>query len=165
MAVSQTELKEYGMFGAVAGVATSFVLGTISKFVSMIPGVSLNLQSISISGQVSGALNTGLSTYVQKALGMISVPLQMSDWIWSAVGGALFVIIGLYVADMLGVYKGSRLKRIATVFVVGGLVSGFLIAKAISIPSIPLIITMAVDALVLAWIGVSLDKSAVIVPR
>jgi len=159
MALGNKELMAYGKLGAVAGLATGFLLKTISGIVSMVPGVSLDLQSISIGTTgLGGIVNTDLSQYAQKLFGMVNVPLSGMEWLYVAIGGAIFMILGAYLADMFGMLKGTTVKKLTTVMVIAGIASGWILSMSVGIPAISAIVVMVVDAFVLSWILVQVDK-------
>jgi len=152
------ELYNWGVFGAAAGALTGYLLKFISTIFSWIPGVNVDLQSISISGQVSGALNTGLSSYAQKLLGLVPVSLTVPEILWTAIGGAMFMMLGYFVADTLKLVSGTKLKRVASVMVFAGIGAGLVLSGG-GIPMFSAIIIMVVDAVVLGFILVKTDEA------
>lgn len=152
----------YAKLGAIAGVATGFLLKTISGLVSKIPGVSLDLQSVSISTSgLGGVVNTGLSSYAQKLFGLVPVSLQIPELLWTAVGGALFMMLGAYVVELAKInFAKSKAGKLATIMVIAGIVSGWILSMSIGIPAFSGIIIMVVDALILSWILIQVDKAA-----
>lgn len=161
MALKQKDVTAWGVLGAVAGVGTGFLLETVSKLASMIPGVSVDLQSISV--QTSGltdVVNTGLSDkislYAGKLLGALPVGLTGMEWLYIALGGALFTIIGAYIADMLGFLKGSKLQKVMAVMIIGGVIVGYVLGNGINL-AFESIVIMVVNVAILSYIVVTLD--------
>ena len=160
MALNQKDLMAYGKLGFAAAIATGWLLGFISNLVSMIPGVNLDLQAISIGTTgVGGTINTGLQTYAGKLLGILPQAITIPEWIMIGVGGALFVIAGAYVADALKLLKGDKQKKLTTVLVIAGIVTGWILSSSIGLPAIGVIIAMVVDAYVLSYILIAADDA------
>ena len=161
MALTQKDIKGYGIFGAVAALAVPLLLKTLNALLSAFsPTVSINLQSIAIETQGLGAVvNTGLSSFATKIFGLIPLPIQPSEWLMIAIGGALFTILGAWLADQLNLLNGSTQKKVSTVFVIAGIVSGWLLSMSIKIPTLPAILEMVINAFILSWVMVKLDKS------
>ena len=158
---------DYWKIGALAGALGGVILGFISKIVSMIPGVSLDLQAISVSTTGLGSVvNTGLSKYAQKLFGMIpsgiASKVTMIDWVYLAVGGAAFVVLGAYLVQNVSMLQFAKTKqgRLATIFVVAGIATGWILAQSVNIPAISGVIIMAVDALVLSYILNIVDEKS-----
>jgi len=161
--MDQEKIIKHGLFGGVAALATVPLLKFISGLVSNIPGVSLDLQSISISTTgLGGVVNTGLSQYAMKILGKLpQLPFTPAEWMWTFVGGALFVILGYLLVENLKFLQFAKSKqgKLATVFVVAGVVTGAILAGALQIPAISGIIIMAIDAFVLSFVLVWVDDA------
>jgi asparagine N-glycosylation enzyme membrane subunit Stt3 len=161
--MNQKEMMGYGIFGGVAALATIPLLKFISGLVSKIPGISLDLQSISIGTTgLGGVVQTGLSQYAQKLMGLLpQIPFTMAEWVWTFVGGALFVILGAYLVEAFNIkFAKTKVGKVATVFVVAGIVTGAILAGQLQVPLISGIIVMVIDALLLSWILVKVDEAA-----
>lgn len=155
---------KWGIFGAVAGLATKWVLGLVSTVLSWIPGVDVSLQSVSVTAQVSQAVDTSLGQFAAKLFGIIP-GFTPADWMYAAIGGAAFVILGAYLVDMMNLNLAkTRAGKIATVLVVAGLASGIIVSMSINVPTLPALVTMAVDGLVIGFIAAKLDPKRKIVP-
>jgi len=160
MALNQKDMMTYGKLGFVAAIATGFLLKLISQLVSLIPGVNLDLQSVSITTEgLGGVIGTGLGQYAEKLFGLSPVALSVPEWIFIGIGGALFVILGAYVADAANLLKGDKKRQLTTVLVVAGVVSGWVLSMSIGLPALSGIIAMVVDAYVLSLILVYVDES------
>lgn len=161
--MAMNKMMKYFILGGLLALGTSWLLGIISKFVSMIPGVNLDLQAISITTTgLGGVVDTGLSSYAQKAFGLIPVSLTLPEMLWAFVGGGLFVMLGAWLYDNVKMLQLGKTKagKLATIFVLAGIVSGWILSMAVGIPAFTAIITMVVDAYILAMIIVWLDKTA-----
>lgn len=169
MAIKAPNIKSlwlnYGILGFVAAIGTGFLLKFISQLVSMIPGVALDLQAarqgIAITTTGLGeVLGTGLSIYAKKLFGLIPF-VGLPEWIYVGLGGAAFVMLGAWVIDVSNI-KVAKTKsgKLATIFVVAAIASGWILSMSIGLPAIGAIIAMVVDALILSWILVAVDESA-----
>ena len=151
------DYKKWGIFGAVASIVTVPLLMIISKFFSLIPGVTVDLHAISLTADVSGAFQTGLGQYAQRLLGVL--PIGGLEIVYTVIGGALFVILGAFIVDKAGYLTGSKQKRVTTVLVVAGLITGAILSWKITLPTISGVIIMLVDAFVLSFILVKADDA------
>ena len=155
---------DYWKIGAVAALVGGFVFGFISKLVSMIPGVSLDLQSISVSTTGLGTvINTGLSKYAQQLFGLIPSGIASKitgmEWVYLVIGGAAFVVLGAYILEKVSQLQFAKTKQgtLATIFVIAGIAAGWILSMSITIPTLSGVIIMAVDSLILSYILVYLD--------
>lgn len=157
-----TEPTDYWKIGAVAGALGMVLLGWISKIVSMVPGVSLDLQAISVSSTGLGTvINTGLSTYAKKLFGIVPIPITGMGIVYAAIGGAATIVLGAYVVQNVKQlqFAKTKLGKLATIFVIAGIATGWILAQSITIPALSGVIIMAVDALVLSYILIYADDS------
>lgn len=153
-------IKKYGLLGFVATIATPWLLKGISTVLSKVPGLSVDLQSVSVTTTgVGNVINPGLNKYASMLFSKIPVQFTVPEWIMLGIGGAAFVILGAVIVDMLKLKLPGKVARLAAVFVAGGIAAGWIIALAVSIPAIPAVITMAIDALILAYILVFVDDA------
>ena len=160
MALNNKDLTNYGKLGFIAAIATGFILKLISQLVSMIPGVELDLQAITISTTgLTNVIGTGLGDYAKKLFGLINAPITMPEWIFIGIGGAAFLILGAYVADAMKLLKGDKAKQLTTIFVIAGVASGWILSMSIGIPAISGIIAMVVNAYILSIILIKVDKA------
>lgn len=159
-------VKQWGILGAIMGFLTPIVLSTISSVinsVSGITGVTVNLQAITITytgGSVVTLPASQGSAYFAKVFGLIpniGIQQMIPEMVMLALGGAAVFIAGAYVADMLGMSSSSKVARLTTVIVVGGLIFGFLASKAI--PGVNVWVATVVDAAVLGLIFNALDEN------
>lgn len=157
------KLSKYALLGAAGAVITKPLLSGISTVLSKVPGLSVDLQSVSLSTTgLNTVINPGLNTYVQKLLGLVTLPFTMPDWIMLAIGGALFVILGGMVVDyfeldkMLGVKKAGKL---AAIFVVASLITTAVLSWTVAIPAVAVLVPLVIDALILAWIFVLINDA------
>lgn len=153
-------VKDFWLLGFIAAIGTGFLLKFISQIVSMIPGVTLNLQAISVeTTEVGGVVGTGLSTFAEKLFSGISL-VTIPDFIFLGIGGALFVILGAFVVDRIKLLQFAKTTqgKLATIFVTAGIVSGWILAASVGIPAISGIIVMSVNALILSFILVRTDE-------
>ena len=153
----------YFTLGGIAGVVTKPLLGLISTALSYVPGVDVSLQSVSVTTTgLGGVINPGLNTYANKLLGLVNVPFTMPEWIMLFIGSGLFVLLGAYLVEWLKMPKSiglkeTKLSRLTTIFVAASIVSSMILAMAVAIPAIPAMITLIINAFILAWILVMVD--------
>lgn len=153
-------LKNYGPLGFVAAIVTGFILKFISQIASMIPGVTLDLQAIAVGATgLTEVIQTGLSTYARKLFGLIPITLGIPEFIYLGIGGMLFVTLGAWAVGSVKQLQFAKTKqgRLATILVVAGIVSGWLLAMSIGLPKLSAIIIMAVNALALSYILIWVD--------
>jgi hypothetical protein len=161
MSFSIKEVKDYGILGAVLGVATPYALKGISAVLSFIPGVNVNLQSVAISTTgVGTAVNTGLSVYAQKVVGLIPIGLTVPELFYSALGGAAFLILGAFLYDLAKPlqFAKSKIGKLTTILVIAGLVSGAIVSMSLAIPTATAMIAMVLNGLLLSWLVSLVDK-------
>ncbi len=159
MAIDYTK---YGILGFWAAIGTGFILKFISQIVSTIPGITLNLQAVTAETTgLGGIIGTGLNTYAKKLFGMVSI-VSLPEWIYIGIGGALFVMLGAWVVDNVKQLQFAKTKtgKLATVLVVAGIASGWILSTSIGIPPLTGIIVMAVDAFVLSYILIAVNDAA-----
>lgn len=154
--------EKLALFGALAGAGTTWLLGFISKILSMIPGITVDLQAISITTTgLGGVFGTGLGVYAKKVFTTIGVGAP--ELLYTAIGGALFVLLGAWIVDKVKFLQDlgrTRETKLAVVLVVAGLISGWILAQSVTIPAISAMVIMAVNALILSYILVWIDKTA-----
>ena len=95
--MAKDDIGGWGMLGFVIGIATAYVLKFISQLLSAIPGVSVDLQAISVSTQ--GLIEVvdpgkGLSGILAQMFGAIPFALTIPDILMVGLGGAVFAILG-----------------------------------------------------------------------
>jgi len=154
------KIWRYGIFGAVAGALSPWVLKTISLILSKIPAVQVDLQSIAISGKVSGAI--GGADLAKQLMGYLPFELTTNSFLITAIGGALFMMLGFLIYDNVKIFQFAKSKtgKLATIMVLAGIASGLMMNFSLGIFSLSIIITMIIDALVLSWIWVLLTKKS-----
>lgn len=174
MALNNKELTNVAMFGAAAGVATPFLLSKVvipvlGKLAGFIPAISLKLAdaspgtiSVSVRDSLTG-LNGGLAGWLMDAMHLtVNIPGTM--YIMAALGGALMMVLGAYVADMLGFLKGSSWQKSAAVIFTGNLVAGLILGwstmsfPALNIDFVNVLLAFTLNAVILGWGWVELDK-------
>lgn len=173
MAISNKDLQKIAMFGAIAGLATPFimkwlVMPVLNFLGGILPAFSLKLAenganptiSVAVRDSLTG-IEGGLSGWLVDSLGLtLTVPFQ--TFIMGAIGGALFFVVGAYVADMAGMLKGDKFQKTRIVIFVGSIAAGLLLGSMavpeIGIDLINTLIAFLVNAAVLAWVYVWIDK-------
>lgn len=172
MAIGQKEMQKIGIFGAVAGLATPLLLKYVAMPVlnvaaGVVPGISAKLAdagtiSISVRESLTG-INGGLSGWLVDALGLtLNVPYM--TYIMGALGGALFMILGAYAADMLGMLKGNAMQKTRTTIFIGSIAAGFVLGgfavPAINLGLVDALLAFLINAAVLAFLYVTIDDKA-----
>lgn len=162
MALKQEEIMKWGILGFVAAIFTGFILKFISQIVSLIPGVDLNLQATAVTTEgLGGVIGTGFGEFAQKLFGAVPIPLTMPDYIIAGFAGALFVIVGAYTVDAIKGLQFAKTKqgKLATVLVVAGIVSGWILSMSIGLPPLGGIIAVSVNAYILSFILIAVDEN------
>lgn len=149
------KIQKTAMLGAILGAATPWMLAAVSKVASLIPGVDVSLQSISIGANVSGEFAAGVSNVANQIFGL--VPVTLPTIIQTAIGGAIFVTAGAWIADMLGLLKGSKMQRLTSTLVTAAVVIGAVMAMAIPF-TITTGIILVVNSVILAWLWTMIDN-------
>ncbi len=160
------------MFGAIAGLATPFLLRVlimpILNFLGgIIPGISAKLAqgnagtiSIAVRDSLTG-IQGGLSGWLVDALGL-TFQVPMMTYVMSAAGGAIFFLVGAYAADAIGWLKGNSEEKTRAVIFLGSaiaaLVLGGFAVPSIGIGLIDTLIAFGINAAILAWVYVAIDK-------
>jgi len=153
------KVRTYAILGALAGVATPYLLKLISTVLSYIPGVSVQLQSVTVTGNVGQAVGTGMGAYAKQLLGLVPLSIGVPELFFTAIGGALFMVLGYGILETIGQFKGSKLRKLTSIMVIAGIVSGWILSMSVSIPAIIAIVEMVVNALILSWILIAVDKN------
>jgi len=169
--ISEKERNKLAIFGGVAGLATPFLLQYIAMPIlnwlgSWMPQLSLKLAgtnpviSVNIRESLTG-INGGLSGWLVDALGLtISVPFM--TYIMGALGGAILCVAGAYLADAIGLLKGDGLQKTRMVIWAGSLIAAFILGgmavPAIGISLVNTLIAFGVNAAIIAYIYVVIDK-------
>ncbi len=173
MTITKQQQQKIGIFGAVAGIATPFllkyvvvpILGMLSGFV---PQISLKLAesnptiNVGILDSLTG-INGGLSAWLVEAFGLtVTVPFQ--TYIMAAVGGAVLFLAGAYLADSMNLLKGKPEEKTRMVIFLGSAIAAFVLG-GMAVPSIGIdlvntMIAFGINAAILAFVYVSIDKSA-----
>ena len=158
MTIGGLKEKKLFLFGGLAGIGVVWLLGIISKGLSLIPGLDVSLQAISVKTTgLAGTIGTGLGTYAQKLFG--AVGLGLPEMLYAFIGGGLFVLLGAFLVDKLNIRLiKTREGHLATILVVAGIVSGWILSMTVSVPALAAIVNMAISALALSYILVFLDK-------
>ncbi len=151
MAKPMDIIKKYWKLGAVLGALMPKVMELISK----IPGIDVTQSTISVSVQDP---NTGLASWV---LNVFGANIGLPEILMGAIGGILFVALGAYLVEQFNIAKmvGAKTKvmKVATILFVAGIVSGWILQMALSIPGVGIIITNVVGSVTLGFILVKAD--------
>jgi len=156
--LDKKEMK-LALFFGLAGIGTAWLLGFLSKWLSKVPGLTVNLQSISVETTgLSNTVGTGLGVYAKKLF--TTVGIGAPEILYAFIGGAVFGLLGYYIVNALKLNLfSSKQGKLATIMVVGGLIAGAILSMSISIPTLAGAIIMAIDALVLSYILVFVDDT------
>lgn len=162
--ISEKQRNAYLVLGALAAVGTVPLLKFLSTWLSKIPSLTVDLQSVSIQTTGLGnVLNPGLGEYAMKLLGKVNLPFSMDflpQWAVIALGGALAMWLGAIVVDWFGgLRSGSKIKKTALVFLAGSTIAGAIISWSISIPTVATIVPLIMSTLILSWIFVTIDNA------
>lgn len=171
MAVSKIEVQKYGILGAVASLAVPWIMGwavipILNALAGVLPGFTATLAAGSpgmVTINVRQALQIGLQaspigSYIF-GLTKMTIPAVLI----TAVGGAAVFIAGAYLADMIGIRRGTAGKRLAAVIFAGTLVASLLVTA--TLPTLGLgfvntLIAFGINALVLGYVIVFINDTA-----
>ena len=145
------DFQKWGVFGAVAGVGFPYVL----KLINSIPGISVQ-STIGANIPVQD-VNTGLGQYLINTLGFGSIGLP--EILMSAMGGALFFILGALVIDMIGAMKGSDVVRVSKVALVAGLLTGMILNQLLALPTLAEFVIAVIGSFVAGYLLVTVLKT------
>lgn len=156
------DYTEWGILGFWATLLAAPILKFISQAVSAIPGVNLELQSVTVATtDVAGVIGTGFGEYAKKLFGMVPF-LSLPEWIIAGIGGALFVMLGAWAYDntkFLQQFGKTKQAKLTTILVSAGIVSGWILSMSIGLPPLSGIIVMVVDAALVSWVLLAIDKN------
>ena len=158
MALQKKDFWQYGILGFVLAYAIVPTLKIVSNTLSLIPGLDVSLQSVSVSGNVSGAFTKGIADLGTAIFSKLPIDLTGVQWLLLGLGGAAFVILGAFLVDLIGQLKGSKMWRLSLVLIVASVISGWILSMNLSIPALAAIITLGINALILSWIIVTIDE-------
>ena len=170
--ISNKQAMDVAKFGAIAGVLTSLlikylVMPILDALAGIVPGISAKLSDATISISVRESLtgiNGGLSGYLVDLLGITSNIAWMPHIVMSAVGGAVFFLVGAYAADALGLMKGDAKSKTRMVIFLGSAIAAFVLGgfavPQINIDLVNVLITFMINAAILAFVYVAIDKKA-----
>ena len=163
------QIMKIGIAGAIAGVATQYLLRYIVSPVlnfagQYIPSVTAKLANpvidINVQQSLTG-IETGLGpkavTWLTNALG-VTVPSSIAtQLLMAALGGALLFIAGALVADALGFLTGSSKMKTGITIFAGSLGAALLLGTmatpvAVGINLVNVLIAFGINAAILTWL-------------
>ena len=177
MAIGKKDLTKIAVFGMIAGAATPLLLRltmwVLNFFGGIVPAFSAKLAepgtvSVNVRESLTG-LNTGLgnkvSAWIVDAFGIgVSVPSWMTTIALGAAGGAILFVAGAYLLDMFGWLKGKPIQKTRNVIFAGNILAGFVLGTfavpEINIETFNILIAFFVNAAILAFVYVGIDKEA-----
>lgn len=137
--------------GAIIGVVTPWALMLVNTVMNLIPGINVELEAVSVSGTVT----TGLSTAAEatnRALGLIPMEITIPNVLISAIAGAVFLVLGAYIAEMAGQLKGNKTRRLLASLVTAGILASLMLFLVSGVmPSLMVIVSILVGAVALAY--------------
>lgn len=172
MAINEKERNKVLTFGAVAGLATPFLLSKVilpllNIVAGIVPGISAKLAdpaatiSISVRESLTG-IQGGLSGWLTDALGISVSSNLLMTYLMAAIGGAVFFLLGAYVGDGLKMLKGNAEQKTRAV-IFWGSAAAALVLGGFAVPEIGLglvdtIIALGINAVILAYAYVWIDR-------
>ncbi len=171
MTISTKERNKIMLFFGAAGLVTPFLLRVlimpILNFLGgIVPGISAKLAdpaatiSISVRDSLTG-IEGGLSGWLVDALGL-TIQVPMMTYVMAIAGAILFGLVGAYAADAIGWLKGNSEQKTRVVIFLGSaiaaLVLGGFAVPSIGIGLIDTLIAFGINAAILAWAYVAIDK-------
>ena len=168
-------IQKVGIFGAIVGLITTWLMDIVIVPVLDIiggfaPDVSLKLANPgTISVNVRESLNGvdgGLAGWFVDAVGLNVTGIPGSTYLMAALGGALFMVAGAFLADWAGFLKGNVMQKTRATIFGGSLVTAAILGWAVNgwpnlnISFLNVLIAMAINAAIWAWIYVGLANAA-----
>jgi len=157
--------------GAIAGAATPYllkfavmpVLDLLGKFA---PTVSLKLANPEIAVNVRESLTgiqAGLAGWTTNALGLTVPDSAITMILMSAVGGALFFVLGGMLANAIGFLEGNAVQKTRAVVFSGSIVAALILGTialppALNLTLVNLLIALGVNAAILSYLYVKIDE-------
>jgi hypothetical protein len=160
--MTKKDIMGYGKLGAILGVATPYVLKGVSTLLNYIPGLNVNLQSVSVATTgVGTTVGTGLGVYAQKIVGLVPIGFSLPTLLVSLIGGALFMVLGAYIYNSIKMiqFAKSRVGKLTEIIVLASIASGIILSMSLAIPSLVTIIELVINAFVLSYLAVLVDKN------
>lgn len=169
--IGEKDRNKILMFGALAGLLTPLLLRVIIMPIlnflgGIVPGISAKLAdpaatiSISVRESLTG-IEGGLSGWLVDALGL-TIQVPMMTYVMAAIGGALLFYVGALGADAIGWLKGNSEQKTRVVIFIGSalaaLILGGFAVPAIGIGLIDTLIAFGINAAILAYAYVWIDK-------
>lgn len=151
--MKQEEIMKNGIFGAIAGVLFPMIMGWIGK----IPGIQFSPQA-TLTIPVAN-INTGAGSYLNQLTFLQNIPGNI--YLTSAVGGAVFFIIGAFVVEwllegVLNMKTGNKTQKLGWTIFVASLVMGYALKTMAGLPTWQSVLTLAIGSLVSSYILVLL---------
>lgn len=171
--VSEKERNKLATFGAVAGLITVPIMNYLVRPVldmlgQFTPQISAKLASganpvisINVRESLTG-INAGLSGWLADALGLTLPTQAFMPYVMAAIGGAILMVLGGYLADAMNLLKGDAQKKTAMTIFVGSAAAAFIIGgmavPELGISLVNTLIAFGINAAILAWVYVTIDK-------
>lgn len=174
MGINIKERNKILTFGAIAGAGTYYllqwmVMPLLNFFSTLIPTIGLKFAeanggngiSIAIRDSLTG-IDGALSGWLVDALGLTVQSNLMMNTLMAAAGGAILFLSGAYIADKLNWLKGNAEQKTRVVIFTGSALAAFIIGgmavPAIGIDLMNTLIAFGINAAILAWVYVAIDK-------
>jgi len=172
MTINDKQRNKLLIFGAIIGLVTPFLLQFVVRpildfFGGFAPQLSLKLAegtgtiSVAVRESLTG-INGGLAGWLVDALGLtVSVPGM--TYIMAAIGGAILILVGAYTADALNMLnKGNDMQKTRIVIFLGSAIAAIILggfaAPEVGLTLVNTLIAFGVNAAILAWAYVWIDK-------
>jgi len=174
MSISKKQQQNILLFGAIAGISTGFlmkfVIIPLMDFVGgILPSVNLKLGTstngaiaINIRESLTG-INTGFATWLTNILGITVTSSFIMDMLMAAIGGAILVLAGAYLVDIFNMLHGNTFQKTRNVIFAGTILATLVVGGlaqpiVIGLNTVNLLIAVAINAIVISWTFVFIDK-------
>lgn len=143
------QIKEWGLFGGIVGLATPVVL----KLLSMIPMFQVTFSTIAVNVRsavtgVGAGAGGVLGNYLK---GIAGIELTIPTFVAAAVGGAILAMIAYLVLEKAG-YKPRDTKMGAVaVLALAALLQSFVVS-GFALPSVWTLVSYVINGVVLAYV-------------
>jgi hypothetical protein len=153
---------KYGIITGAGALVLKPLLNGISKVLTLIPGVEVSLQSISIQTTgLTDVINPGLNQYVQQLFGYLTTAFTIPQFIMLFVGGFLFGVIGHLLYNLLKLESTFNIKskyaKVTSIFVIASLITTAIISMNIALPALAVLIPLIISSFLIAALFIWLD--------
>lgn len=145
---------QWAKLGAGFGIMTTIVFwlwGLLKLSIIQIPFATLQVERTGLAADFAKYLYgfTGLAEFSFMGL------------IYTVIGGALFVLLGALIYNMLNLPMKTPTTKLTAVLVIASFAAGFIMSWSVSIPAMGTIITLLISSFAFSWVAINLFRARV----